>query len=120
MDTTSETVVVDLERAQVVLTAFGFYARCKVCPWVSEYTPSKFRARETAAMGHEGCAAPVELPVWNVLVPVIDLVHAETSEAALASVVQRLERAGFDATSYTDGRSVFESESVDDGEVSES
>jgi len=58
MDTTTETVVIDLGSTEVALTAFGFYARCKSCPWVSEYTPSKFRARETAAMEHEGCAAP--------------------------------------------------------------
>ena len=57
MNTYDETVVIDLGATEVVLTAFGFYARCKSCPWVSEYTPSKFRARETAAMGHEGCTS---------------------------------------------------------------
>lgn len=54
MSTTDQAVVIDQPDTEVVLTAFGFYARCKSCPWCSELTPSKSKARETGLMGH-GC-----------------------------------------------------------------
>jgi hypothetical protein len=54
MNTYDETVVVDQGATEVMLTAFGFYARCKSCPWVSEYTHSKSAARMTGSSGH-GC-----------------------------------------------------------------
>lgn len=46
------TVVVTTANCEVILDAHGFYARCTRCPWVSEYTPAKHRARQFAA-GHE-------------------------------------------------------------------
>lgn len=45
------TVVIDLPHAEVVLTAAGFYARCKTCPWAGEMVHAKFQAR-TAASDH--------------------------------------------------------------------
>jgi hypothetical protein len=42
------TVVASTANCEVVLDAFGFYARCGNCPYVSEYTAAKFRARQWA------------------------------------------------------------------------
>ena len=38
-----EAVVATTAKAGILLTSYGFYGRCTVgCPWVSEYTPSKY------------------------------------------------------------------------------
>jgi hypothetical protein len=46
-----EAVVATTAKAEIVLTPYGFYGRCTVgCPWVSKYTPSKYKARMDAVM----------------------------------------------------------------------
>lgn len=42
------TVVAETVNCQIMLTGYGFYARCTRCPWVSEYTPARHRARQYA------------------------------------------------------------------------
>lgn len=49
-----EAVVATTEKAEIVLTPYGFYSRCTAgCPWASEYTPSKYRTRMDAVMHDE-------------------------------------------------------------------
>jgi hypothetical protein len=49
-----EAVVATTAKAEIVLTPYGLYGRCTAgCPWVSEYTPSKFKARMDAVMHDE-------------------------------------------------------------------
>ena len=51
MASTDKTVVGRTRRAEIVLTPYGFYSQCaQGCPWVSEFTPSKFKARMFAEM----------------------------------------------------------------------
>jgi len=42
------TVVAGTANCEIVLDSYGFYARCLHCPYVSEYTAAKFRARQWA------------------------------------------------------------------------
>lgn len=61
-----------------------------------------------------------EIPVWNVKVPVIELVRAATAEEAVSAMIERLDRAGFD---FYDpgpgpgGADAFESEPLNGAEV---
>jgi len=43
------TIVAESARCQVMLTSYGFYARCTRCLWVSEYTAAKHVARRWAS-----------------------------------------------------------------------
>lgn len=53
--TYKETVVRTTTNCEVVLTAFGFYARCTTpsCGWVTETMPSKYRATALATKHDE-------------------------------------------------------------------
>jgi len=46
--TADGTVVWEGANTQVILTQFGFYARCTRCPWVTETVHGKFSARQDA------------------------------------------------------------------------
>jgi hypothetical protein len=41
-------VVIETANCQVILDGIGFYARCTHCPYVTEHTASKLRARQWA------------------------------------------------------------------------
>jgi len=47
------TVVTETTHSVIVLDPYGFYARCKTGNWISEYTPSKFKARQFGIMHDE-------------------------------------------------------------------
>ena len=48
------TVVWEGANTQVILTQFGFYARCTRCPWVTETVHGKFSARRSAESHENG------------------------------------------------------------------
>lgn len=52
------TVVIQLERTQVILAKQGFFARCQRCTWTSGETVSARYTARSAAEGHErSCAS---------------------------------------------------------------
>lgn len=61
-------------------------------------------------MAHTPAPAPTT-PVWNVYVPVVELVAANTAEEAVEKVAKALAAAGFNA--HEEDRDAFESEPVD-------
>lgn len=42
------TIVARSRNCEVLLDKHGFYVRCTACPYVSEYTPAKYVARQWA------------------------------------------------------------------------
>lgn len=52
--------------------------------------------------------------LWNVLVPVVGLVYAETAEEAVRQVTRDIERTGYDVYDGEEKPSAFESEPAGD------
>jgi hypothetical protein len=52
------TIVAETYNCEVLLTSFGFYTRCTKCPYVSEFTSSKSKARMYGVMHDEDDSRP--------------------------------------------------------------